>query len=346
MPMAETAPLRDPVFTNARDAYYARLSALFAGKPLDQAFFLQGVSGKPTADPYRDPEQALGEALRNLAQNAKALQDPVVFRPLCVVFDFYGVHFIDRIFGARVRQYEGQWWSELLARPVGRLEPPDLERNETWRTARTMAEAFVAQKVSVPIFTLPTIASALNIAVNLYSEEFLAALITEPDAALSDLRVVNDLLCRLHRWYLERIPLRQLQAVASTGRCQPPGFGQLCGCATHLLSAKMYGEFVAPLDDALLSVYPHGGMIHLCGAHTHHIPVWREMKSLRAVQVNDRAADDMEIYFKELRPDQIIYLCPSAKMTVERAMEITGGRRIVLVANSQRPVLVRACASG
>ena len=95
----------------------------------------------------------------------------------------------------------------------------------------------------------------------------------------------------------------------------------------------MYDEFIAPLDDELLSVYPNGGMIHLCGVHTQHIPTWRGMESVRAIQVNDRASEDLEIYFNELRDDQIIYLNPIATMTVERAMEITGGRRIVFVAD-------------
>ena len=95
----------------------------------------------------------------------------------------------------------------------------------------------------------------------------------------------------------------------------------------------MYREFVAPLDDELLSVYPNGGMIHLCGVHTQHIPIWREMRSVRAIQVNDRASEDLEIYFNELRDDQVIYLNPTSTMTAERAMEITGGQRIVFVAD-------------
>ncbi|MCC6445627.1 MAG: hypothetical protein IT210_19495 [Armatimonadetes bacterium] len=68
-------------------------------------------------------------------------------------------------------------------------------------------------------------------------------------------------------------PESQLQPVVAAGRCQPPGFGQLCGCSTQLLSGSAYREFVAPLDDALHSVYPHDGMIHRCGAHAQHIPV-------------------------------------------------------------------------
>ena len=57
------------------------------------------------------------------------------------------------------------------------------------------------------------------------------------------------------------------------------------------------------------------------------------MKSLKAVQVNDRAAEDLQLYFDGLREDQILYLCPCKGMTVERAMEITGGKRLVINAH-------------
>jgi hypothetical protein len=99
-----------------------------------------------------------------------------------------------------------------------------------------------------------------------------------------------------------------------------------------LLSGQQYRDYVAPLDDALLSVYPHGGLIHLCGAHTQHIPVWRDMKSLRAVQLNDRATEDLEEFYYGLRGDQIIYVRPTPTMTVQRIYEISGGgHRIVFM---------------
>jgi hypothetical protein len=87
------------------------------------------------------------------------------------------------------------------------------------------------------------------------------------------------------------------------------------------------------MDSELLSVYKNGGLIHLCGIHTQHIPVWRDMKPLRAVQINDRAAEDLQAYFHGLRQDQIIYLNPTSTMTIEYAMGMTGGRRLVIVEN-------------
>jgi hypothetical protein len=140
----------------------------------------------------------------------------------------------------------------------------------------------------------------------------------------------------LHLWYRRRIPEEQLQPVVAAQRCQPPGFGQLCGCTTHLLSAEQYREFIAPLDGALLRVYPHGGMIHLCGIHTQHIATWRDMPSVRAVQLNDRAAQDLPSYFAGLRDDQVIYLNPTPTMTAEDALRITDGRRLVVVGAAEK----------
>ena len=313
------------------------MTALYAGEPLDRAFVLCGIGASAKADPYQEPERWVEEALDSLAEQAEKAKDREIFRPLTIEPNPYGVHFVDRMLGARVFQYEGQWWADFLKSPVGTLARPDLDSDDTWRLARRQAEAFLASGVTVALFGLPTIASALNIVFNLYGEAFLVALLDRPEAARHDLKVINDLLCELHRWYRARVQGEQLQCVVAAGRAQPPGFGQLCGCTTHLLSAAQYREFVAPLDEGLLSVYPHGGMIHLCGVHTHHVPVWREMRSLRAVQLNDRAAEDLETYFRELRDDQIIYLNPTATMTVERAVAITGGRRLVLVADVMEP---------
>jgi len=318
-----------------RDAHLDRLNALYRGQSYARPLFLWGYQGKGKTDPYDEPERWLVEALGDLADHVDLLNDDVVFRPLVIEFGPYGVHFVDRILGAHVFDLdgEGNWQAQTLDRPVGTLCAPDLETDTIWALARCTALAFIASDVSVPFFGLPTIASVLNVAVNLYGQEILLAMLTNPPAAHHDLRIINDLLCDLHRWYLACIPSRQLQPVVASMRTQPPGFGQLCGCTTHLLSAELYCEFVAPLDAELLAVYPYGGMIHLCGEHTQHIATWREMGACRAVQINDRAADDLESYWQGLRKDQIIYVNAYDDMPVERILDITGGRRVVIVAD-------------
>ncbi len=314
----------------AHQRQMARLSALFAGRLADGPCYLNGVS-VATTQPGVAPGPWLAEALGHLAEQAHRVADAQVFRPLCLSYEPFGVHLVDHLFGAVVRFYEGQWWSSPLTSPIGALTAPPLATNALWQRTCAVAEAFLATPTRLPLFGLPVIASALNVAINLYGERLLLALLTEPAAAAHDLSVINAVLCQMHRWYLERLPMHRLQPVVPAGRCQPPGFGQLCGCSTQLLSGDSYARFVAPLDDALLNCYPHGGMIHLCGAHTQHLAAWRAMRSLRAVQVNDRAAADLGEYFDGLREDQIIYLNPGPGMSAASAIGITGGRRLVIV---------------
>jgi hypothetical protein len=321
--------LSDSRLLAARERGFERLNGIRCGEP--GPVYLRGVWGTSAVNAFEDPERWMAEALESLEARVEEALDERVFRPLCVEFGPYGVHFTGPMFGARVYPKDGQWWGDPLGIPVGSLRPPDLENDSTWALARRLATAFTASGATVPLFGLPTIASALNVAVNLHGEDFLVALVAEPQAAAHDLRVINDTLIALHRWYLDHLPLEQLQPVVATERTQPPGCGQLCGCSTHLVSARMYAERVAPLDAALLSTYPRPGMIHLCGAHLQHLAVWRRMPSLGAVQLNDRAAADLEAYWTGLRDDQVVYLNPCPEMTAERALEITGGRRLVIV---------------
>lgn len=297
-------------------------------------FVLNGCCGSGACDPYEEPEKWVREAAADLAANCDCLLDAEVFRPAVIEFGPYGVHFVDRILGAHVYELHERhnWQVRPLDQPVGRLRPPDLETSETWQLARRVAEAFLGLGVTVPLFGLPTIASALNIGMNLYGQELLIAFHERPDDARRDLRIINDVLCELHRWYLGRIPLEQLQPVLGAWRTQPPGFGQLCGCSCQLLPPGFYADFIAPLDNELLSVYPEGGMIHLCGAHTQHIPIWREMRSVRSLQLNDLAAEHLEAYWNGLREDQVFYVNPCDGMPVEKIVEITGGKRVVIVA--------------
>ncbi len=307
------------------------LRALFDGGAAGPVA-LHGILGRDRERSvlYTDPEQALKNDLASLAEQAAGFRPVSRFVPFCVEGEFYGVHFVDRIFGADVFFQDGQWYNRPLKTAVGELKEPDLENSETWRLAKAYAQAFLDSGTALPLLGLPTVASALNIAVNLYGEEILAALLTDPDAAGHDLGIINDVLMRIHRWYLAHIPPDRMQPVISWARTQPPGYGQICGCSTQLVSPALYEEFIMPLDDALLGVYPHGGMIHLCGAHEHLLPLFARMKHLKSVQLNDRAAEGLERYAKELREDQVIYLNPCANMPPERALPILRGRKAVI----------------
>jgi hypothetical protein len=331
--------LSDPTLIEARRAGFRRLEALFAGEtpggdPLGDPVMLNGIN-QCTENDDTNWEKWLDESLLALASQADKLRATRVFRPLCITYNPHGVHFTDHLFGAHVfRMDDGSWQVHTLNQPVGTLQPPDLDHLPAWQVMVDFARAFLQREAPAVIYGMPTIASVLNIAVNLFGQEILLAMKTDAAAARHDLEIINNTLRQMHRWYRENIPAEQLQCIVPDGRCQPVGYGQLCGCTTQLVSAAVYREFIAPLDDALLSDYPHGGMIHLCGTHTQHIPVWREMKSLRAVQVNDRAAEDLSIYFSKLRGDQVFYVNPCSGMSVNRILEISKGRRVVIVADA------------
>jgi hypothetical protein len=257
---------------------------------------------------------------------------------LAVNYSPRGVHFSDHLLGAHVFLLDGESWQvHPLDAPVGSLQAPDLQVHPTWQRIQAFTCAFLERDLPAVIFGLPTIASVLNVAVNLYGDRILLAMLADPNAARHDLRVISDVLCDLHRWYRATVPAEQLQCILPNGRCQPPGYGQLCGCTTQLISGETYRDFVAPLDDELLSLYPGGGQIHLCGTHTQHIPVWNQMASVRALQINARAAEDLEIYYRDLRDDIVFYVNPCERMPVERIIEITGGQRVVIVADLDEP---------
>ena len=325
-----------------RDLWFQRLQNLFSSQPDDwndrYLFSLDGIVAHCDVDPYTEPEHWMEACLENLAARYEVLEDKTSFRPLCVEYSNYGVHYIDKMLGANVYFNGGQWYNDYLTSPIGTLQAPDLDRNEIWTGTRRAIEAFLEADVAVPLFGLPTIASALNIAVNLYGEKILMEMVLDPENASKDLETINELLCEIHRRCRSMIPMQQLQPVISWARTQPPGYGQLCGCTTHLISGECYEELIAPLDDKLLSVYPNGGMIHLCGCHTQHIEAFRSMKSLKAIQINDRASDDLAIYYNQLRDDQMIYLNISDNMSLEKAMSITNGNRLVLNGRPPQPV--------
>lgn len=328
--------LNDPDRIARRDVWFTRMSNLFEGRPDPyndrHVFTLMGTVPRPEDPqmPYREPESWVEACLELLAEEPACTADR--FAPQCVEYPIYGVHYIDRILGAKVifNAESGQWYNEYLRSPIGSLEMPDLETDETWSLSRRAALAFLNADAALPLFGMPTLSSALNILLNLYGQDALLAIYEDPEAVQHDLDVINTLIRTLHAWYRAHIPARQLQPVISWCRTQPPGYGQLCGCTTQLVSGPMYREFFAPLDDALLGDYPHGGMIHLCGSHTQHTETFRGMKHLKALQLNDRAAADLGQYLAELREDQIIYLNPCREMPVEDALRISGGKRIVL----------------
>jgi len=321
---------------DVREYHMDRLTRLFNGEVFDEPFFLSGYGGWGQSDPTKEPEKWTDEALTNLAHTIENNYEKILakktFYPLTVSSSIYGVHFTDRLFGANISFESDLWWSSGVDNKIGELPVPDLEHNETWKQAQNLVLAFVDSGVKLPFTETTVLGEPWNQTINLYKEDGLMAFYDNPKAIKRDLTVVADTLVEMHKWFIKTIPAEQFQPICSCGRCQPRGFGQMCGCSTHLISNEIYEEFVREEDEKILNLYPNGCMYHLCGHHTQHIPSWMNMPKVRAFQTNDLATDLFPEFYKSSRPDQIFYINFTEKVDMKKVYEISdGGKRCVFV---------------
>jgi hypothetical protein len=316
-----------------------RVSALFAGQPDGQPLAISapwfgcahGLSGTNAIDMLAQPEAWLADVLAGMAQEGPAAAlDPITFRPLVIDMDALGVHFIDALFGARVFFHAGQVWNEELPQDLAALQAPDLRASERMRQALDLARLAVAASGGRLLVAMPVLSCAINVGINLFGQRLLEAMGTRPEAARHALAVVNATIREALRMFASVIPLEIRRCSVSEDRYMPPGFGFVDGCATQLISARHYREYILPLDRAVLAESANGGMIHLCGAHAHLIPAFASMPELRAVQLNDRAVEDLAAFHSGLRADQILYVSPNPAWPVERILAATRGERLVL----------------
>jgi len=336
------AILSDPELIAIRDMHFARMEDVYAGRDdgPGQCFVLYGVTediGVEPEDPG-DVQAKVEAALDKLADQADALRDEKVFRPLIIDIGMGGVHYLDRMFHGHVLDEGKTWQTMKLKTPVGRLELPDLATDPLWALARECTERIVAAGAAVVLTTPPCLSCAINLIVNLYGTDIYYAMMDDPDTVRHDLLVVHEIIRATHKWYVDNVPTRQFQGAAPFVRCQPPGYGQIDGCSTQMISPEFYRDMVAPLDAEVLGLYPNGGMIHLCGSHTQHLKVWREMKPLRALQLCAGPNLEVDVYFNELRDDQIIYIGPTKDLSLDRILSVTAGRRIILAEDLPEPL--------
>ncbi|HJN16138.1 MAG TPA: hypothetical protein QGH10_11625 [Armatimonadota bacterium] len=327
----------------------ARVDRLYAGDELDSVVAIAGplfgpyhpLIGTTEIDMLEEPEAWFDSVVGHMAESATRLASRATFVPLAVELDPLGVHFIDALLGAKTYFHEGQAWSDQLECEVADLEMPDLDASPILRKALDLAKFVVEAGDGRLLISTPVLSCAINTAINILGERFLEVLAIEPGVAMRALRIINDVLVAVTEAFFEVISTDVRRNSAAFSRYAPAGFGQVDGCATQLVSAAHYCAFLADLDSELLSVSPHGGMIHLCGTHEHHIPAFREMDRLRSVQINDRATDGLAEFVEGLREDQILYITPTEATSVEDIMDLTDGRRIVLQAYLEEPLSIR-----
>jgi len=330
----------------AQALHASRVEALFRGEQPDTVVAIagrlyggsHGLYGTSYIDMLDAPGAWLADVLADLARDAHLFADPVTFYPPNIEIDPLGVHFIDALLGADTYIREGQYWSAPLDCDLEDLQMPDLDSSDLLQKALRLARLAVEASqgklyVAGPVFSCP-----INIGINIFADRLLMGLAQRPDAAKRALRIITDTIIACVRAFQEVIPPEILRNSVVGNRYAPTGFGQIDGCATHLVSKAHYDEFFAPFDAEILATWPHMGMMHLCGAHAQHFETWSRMGAVRSIQTNDRAGEDLEPMAAALRDDQIMYVGPTETMTVDRIIRITGGRRLVLQCPLNEPI--------
>jgi hypothetical protein len=338
LPAQGTPRFWTPAVERVQAAHRAHFEALYAGDTGVRTAAVcgslfgasHGLWGTNTIDMLVRPEEWIADCLADMAAKAGTLADEVAFTPAYFEVDPFGTHFVDAVFGARVGFVEGQVWAEELPGEVGDLPRPDLDTNPALQAALRVAIRAAEVGGGRLLVSTPVLSCPINIGVNLFGQRLLVALLAAADDAHHALRLITDVILGCIGVFRGAIPAELLRTTCACSRYAPPGYGFIDGCATQLVSAEVYREFFAALDEEILAAWPQGGMLHLCGACAQHIPAWREMRSLRSVQLNDRATDDLELYIEGLRPDQILYVSPTAKYPPARVLEATRSRRLVM----------------
>lgn len=316
----------------AQATHRERINRLFAGEAVEQMIAIAGDfhGYYGAADDNQLTTWVRNELPGVVAAQREVADDPVNFRPLLVEFVPFGVHYVDALFGARIFHFEDQWWSELLPGTLADLTPIDVAAAPLFRWTLTALESILAALPPDHAVTFPIYSSPLNVAINLFGEAVLMELYDPTPATMAGLDVLTTAIIDLHRLTNTHFSSPRVRFYCSCSRYAPDDVGHICGCSTQLLGPETYARTLAPRDAALLASYPSGGTLHLCGHHTQHLPTWRAMPSLRAVQLNDAAADELPLYLRGLRDDQLIYIGPTAEMPVARIHALCGGHRIIL----------------
>jgi hypothetical protein len=325
-------------------AYHrGRVLDLFEGREVDGVVAMlgpmfgrsHGLWGTNEIDMLENPkawvEQALTEMAAWVETEKERLKDRVTFYPLAFDLDPLGTHWIDAMFGADVRIKEDQVWAEQLPYSVDELEMPDLENCRVFQQSLELARVAVEASQGKLMIGTPVYSCPVNIGINLFGERLLESLVFEPEVAAWALRIINDVILACIRAFEKVVPDSIRRNCLVGGRYTPVGSGYIDGCATQLVSAAHYREFFMPLDNEMLEAYPIGGLLHICGGHIQHIPAWAEMKALRAVQVNDRATDDIKHYVAGLRKDQILYVVPTDNVTIPMLLTMAKEHPIIII---------------
>jgi len=286
-----------------------------------------------------DRDAWMENQLRAVKANVQeALESVSLYYPIIEMFSLYGTHYMDKLFGAGVKSNEGQFWSEPVPYAVAEIEEPDFDGNPLIAQTLDLAR-WIKQKTEERfLISMPDVGCPLNIAINLFGERFLMELALDPEASRRALQIIARATCRVYDMLIEAVGLETLRCHNAYYVYTPCDYAGLSICATQLISADHFSELVADADDASVPSVYKGVIQHICGRSTQHVPELAARKKIKGVQLNDAGADDFEAYFRGLRKDQIVYVCPTEKMTLEKILSISGGNRIIILARLEEQI--------
>lgn len=286
-----------------------------------------------------DREAWLSAQIETVQANmACALETASLYRPIVSLFNLWGTHYMDRLFGAEVSWRYGQFWSEPVAHGVSAIEPPDLPSSPLVRESLDLARRIKERTKGRFLIAMPDVGCPLNIAVNLFGERFLLAVAEDPKAAGRALAVIAEATRRLHEAFVAEVDQEVLRCHNAFWVYVPSDIAGLSLCASQLLSPAQYASLVLKADEDAAPPCYRGMVQHICGHSAHQIANLARSARVKGVQLNDAGTDDLPRYFQGLREDQVIYAVPNATMGVGRILELTRGRRLVLLAKLDRRI--------
>lgn len=255
--MAEQQSKINPVFVSFSPTWFHR----YLGVDYSEDTWADPVG---RTERGRETERALYDRFSDVGIGSK---DP---QP-CPMIEAYGNYFSPALFGCEIKYNPDQAPANL---PLGdsieemrSLRVPDFDTNPAIR--RAMADVEVLKRHYGFCYGGINMGSPLNVAVNVYGEEFILACVLEPETAQHVLRVIGETQFKLYRDVCavidpEHYPLTDEISL---------GYGN---CPAIMFSPKVYRDVILPCDKWFRSQvvsFP----LHHCGVFDDYIDIYKEL---------------------------------------------------------------------
>jgi len=278
-----------------------------------------------------DRDKWLQNELRAVKENTReALDSTSLFYPMVEMFSYYGTHFLDKLFGAEVGLYSGQFWSEVVDYPVSDLQMPDVDNSPVLKEAVELAQWIKKQSPEGFLISMPDVGCPLNIAINLFGDKFLLEMAANPKSAKRALDIVGDVTRRVIEVFCEAVGQQTIRSHNSYYLYTPYDYGGLSLCATQMVSPSNFDDLIATAEAACMPSSYKGMVQHICGKSSQHVAGLAKMPSVKGIQLNDIATEDFAAYYNGLRSDQIFYV-RLTPIKLDEVLATSGGDRTIII---------------